>query len=124
MYFQIIADIVNHLLDKKNDVAWNATRPVGTEGSALLQTMNQFSAVVSKSLEYHVKDEILVNKEAVIKVVRPTLGENLIFQRLPHSWMSYTWLHISHSDSSHSLSWKLVLWLVLSVTKGDVPMLK
>ncbi|XP_064617683.1 LOW QUALITY PROTEIN: adhesion G protein-coupled receptor L2-like [Liolophura sinensis] len=74
IFAEIIADIVNHLLDKKNDVAWNATRPVGTEGSALLQTMNKFSAVVSKSLEYHVKDEILVNKEAVIKVVRPTLA--------------------------------------------------
>lgn len=66
-FAQLITRIVDNLLDRKNEVAWNATEPSGTEGEALMSVMRNFSEVISKRLEYHVKDRKLSREEAMIR---------------------------------------------------------
>ncbi|XP_014771943.1 cadherin EGF LAG seven-pass G-type receptor 1 isoform X1 [Octopus bimaculoides] len=67
VFAQLVTRIVDNLLNRRNEVGWNATEPSGTEGEALMSVMRNFSEVISRRLEYHVKDRKLSKGEAMIR---------------------------------------------------------
>ena len=71
---QLLVNIVNNLLSPKNEAGWNATRPSGAEGDSLMQVMRDFADVISRSLDYHIKDGLVTYKNAQLKVIREYVG--------------------------------------------------
>ncbi|KAK3590964.1 hypothetical protein CHS0354_034536 [Potamilus streckersoni] len=55
-FMEIVADIVNNLLNQKNREGWQATQPAGTEADNLLQVIKTFARVLGRSLNYQVTD--------------------------------------------------------------------
>ncbi|XP_059158667.1 cadherin EGF LAG seven-pass G-type receptor 1-like [Physella acuta] len=69
-FSELFINIVNNLLAPRNEAGWNATQPLGDEGDQLMQAMYEFADVISRSLDYHIKDGLVTYKAATIQIIR------------------------------------------------------
>ncbi|XP_046574177.1 cadherin EGF LAG seven-pass G-type receptor 1-like [Haliotis rubra] len=72
-FCQILASVVDNLLNSKNEKGWNATQPSGVEGDNLMKVMHDFADVISRSLVFHVIDGIKTYREAFIRVFKSNI---------------------------------------------------
>ncbi|CAL1530170.1 unnamed protein product, partial [Lymnaea stagnalis] len=75
-FSELFINIVNNLLSPRNEGGWNATRPQGDEGDQLMQVMHSFADVISRSLDYHIKDGLVTYKAANIQIIRQYVDNN------------------------------------------------
>ncbi|KAH9504056.1 hypothetical protein Btru_067637 [Bulinus truncatus] len=69
-FAELFINTVNNLLSPRHESGWNATRPAGNEVDQLMQVMHNFADVISRSLDYHIKDGLITYKGATIHVIR------------------------------------------------------
>ncbi|KAI8794290.1 latrophilin-3, partial [Biomphalaria glabrata] len=69
-FSELFINTVNNLLSPRHEVGWNATRPAGNEVDQLMQVMHNFADVISRSLDYHIKDGLILYHGASIQILR------------------------------------------------------
>ncbi|XP_062603482.1 adhesion G protein-coupled receptor L2-like [Saccostrea cucullata] len=74
-------DIVNNLLESKNDAGWKNTKPAGVEGDNLLLVVEEFATVVADILEEQMKRGVIQYKEKPELEIREHIEYKLEIQR-------------------------------------------